>query len=107
VSQPHKICGCDNPERKADVVFIHSLGGDPITTWRYGDDESASFPHWLGEDFPEVGVWSLGYAASPTRWTRLLGWGHLGSRDSGYSMALIDRRQQPVAPLSSAFDTDR
>ena len=48
----------------------------------------------MGKEFAEVGVWSLGYAASPTRWTRflhLVGW---GSRDSGHSMALTDRALQ-------------
>jgi len=91
VSQLHRISGCDNASRKADVVFLHGLGGDPFTTWRYGADDSTSWPNWLGSEFPEVGVWSLGYAASPTRWARLPRPFRRGSRDSGYSMPLPDR----------------
>ena len=62
----HQISGCEQPNRKADVIFVHGLGGGAFTTWRHGDDESTSWPHWLGQEFPEVGVWSLGYAASPS-----------------------------------------
>jgi hypothetical protein len=39
-------------------------------------------------------IWSLSYAASPTRWARLLRLVGLGSRDSGHSMALPDRALQ-------------
>ncbi|QQR74453.1 MAG: tetratricopeptide repeat protein [Holophagales bacterium] len=94
MSQLHRISGCGNTSRKADVVFIHGLGGDPFTTWRHGDDDSTSWPHWLGSEFPEVGVWSLGYAASPSRWARLVRLFGLGSRDSGHTMSLPDRAAQ-------------
>ena len=94
MSQLHPISGCGNTARKADVLFIHGLGGEAFTTWRHGDDESTSWPHWLGKEFPEVGVWSLGYAASPTRWAKLLRLIGRGSRDSGHSMALPDRALQ-------------
>ena len=90
----HPISGTENSDRKADVVFIHGLGGDPFTTWRSGKDNSGSWPHWLGEEFPDVGVWSLGYAASPTKWTRCLGWLSSRWRDAGHSMALTDRAAQ-------------
>jgi tetratricopeptide (TPR) repeat protein len=90
----HQISGCDISARKADVVFIHGLGGDPFTTWRYGKDESTSWPHWMGKEFPEAGIWSLGYAASPSRWMRLLPLIGRGSRDSGHSVALPDRASQ-------------
>jgi hypothetical protein len=36
-----------SPERALDVVFVHVLGGDPLTTWRSGDDASTSWHHWL------------------------------------------------------------
>ncbi len=87
----HPISGCDQPLRRADVVFIHGLGGDAFTTWRHGEDETTSWPHWLGKAFPEVGVWSLGYAASPSKWQRRLSWGSGGNRDAGHTMALPDR----------------
>lgn len=63
----HQISHPLSPERGLDVVFVHGLGGDPLTTWRSGDDEASSWPHWLAEDFGgQIGVWSLGYAtASP------------------------------------------
>jgi hypothetical protein len=94
MSRLHPISGCDNPVRKADVVFIHGLGGDAFTTWAHAKEPAASWPHWLGKEFPQIRVWSLGYAASPTRWARLLRLIGRGSRDSGYGMALPDRALQ-------------
>jgi hypothetical protein len=91
LSRLHQISGCENAERKADVVFVHGLGGDAFATWRHGKENSTSWPHWFGAEFPEVGVWSLGYAASPTKWTRPLGWFSDRWRDAGYGMALPDR----------------
>ena len=76
------------------MLFLHGLGGDAFTTWRHGGDDSSSWPHWLGQEFPEVGVWSLGYAASPTKWTRPLGWFSDSHRDAGHTMALPDRARQ-------------
>jgi len=100
VSQLHKISGCDNASRQADVVFIHGLGGDAFTTWRHGKDDSTSWPHWLGGEFPDVGVWSLDYAASPTRWTRVFGWLSRRWRDAGHTMALPDRALQVLDQMS-------
>ena len=76
------------------MVFVHGLGGDALATWRHGKDDSTSWPHWIGSEFPDVGIWSLGYAASPTRWAKLLRLIHRGSRDSGHSMALPHRALQ-------------
>ena len=76
------------------MVFVHGLGGDAAATWRYGVEDSTSWPHRLGGEFPEVGVWSLGYPAAPTKWTRFLGWFCERWRDAGYSMALPDRAAQ-------------
>ena len=41
-----------------------------------------------------MGVWSLGYAASPTKWARARGWFSARWRDSGHGMALPDRAVQ-------------
>ena len=76
------------------MIFIHGLGGDAFGTWRDGEEDSSSWPHWLGEEFSGVGVWSLGYAASPSKWTRFLGLFRKQGRDSGYTMALPDRALQ-------------
>lgn len=94
MSQLIQISGCANSDRKADVVFIHGLGGDALETWRSGEGDSTSWPHWLGREFPDVGIWSLSYAASPTRWAGLLQLIGRGSRDSGHDMALPDRALQ-------------
>ena len=52
-------------KRELDVVFVHGLGGDPFGTWRHGQDESTSWPHWLAEEYGErIGVWSFGYPAN-------------------------------------------
>lgn len=90
----HPISGCESGSREADVIFIHGLCGDAAATWCHGNDESTSWPHWLGKEFPAVGVWSLGYAASPTKITRVLGWFSKRWRDAGHSMALPDRASQ-------------
>jgi tetratricopeptide (TPR) repeat protein len=94
LSRLHQISGGGNVARHADVVFVHGLGGDALATWRHGRDSSTSWPHWLGQTCPDVGIWSLEYAASPTRWARILAVFGRGSRDSGYSMALPDRARQ-------------
>ena len=91
MSELHKISGCDNEDRKADVIFVHGLGGDAFETWTHPDDTDAFWPKWLGEDFPEVGVWSLGYAASPSRHAKIFSLFGRGNRDSGHTMALSDR----------------
>ncbi len=86
---------CDDPQRKADVVFIHGLGGDAFGTWRHGEGDDTSWPHWLAHEFPEVGVWSLGHAADPSKplgWlARVLG---KGGADAGQGMSLQDRAGQ-------------
>jgi len=94
MSKLHQISGFGSRERKADVLFIHGLGGDAFDTWRHGKDESTSWPHWLGKEFPNIGVWSLGYAASPTKLMWFRSWFSRKSPDSGHSMALPDRALQ-------------
>ena len=101
MSRLHKISGCERDDRKADVVFLHGLGGDAFGTWRHGQDETTSWPHWLGEEFPEVGVWSLGYAASASKWARIKRY-LTGDRDAGHGMALPDRAAQVLNRLEQA-----
>ncbi len=73
-----KIAGCDDPNRKLDVVFVHGLDGDATTTWHPKGDSECFWPRWLAEDIKGVGVWSLGYAVNSTAW-------------KGTAMPLIDR----------------
>jgi len=57
------------PEARADVVFIHGLGGHAETTWMHDEKKSDSYwPLWLSEDLPETRVWSAEYPASPATW---------------------------------------
>ncbi|HEU0124472.1 MAG TPA: tetratricopeptide repeat protein [Bryobacteraceae bacterium] len=65
MSELHAIPGCTSDSRVADVLFVHGLGGHPFETWRHGEDDSTSWPHWLAEEFPHIGVWSVEYSAAP------------------------------------------
>ena len=93
-----EVSGCNNPNRHADVVFVHGLGGDALATWGHSSKNNMFWPEWLAEDFTNIGVWSLSYASSPSRWMRwLYCWRTSGlSRPhrSGHSMALSDRALQ-------------
>jgi hypothetical protein len=97
----HQISGCQSATRKADVVFIHGLGGDAFATWRHGKDDTASWPHWLGQEFPEVGVWSVGYSASPSTWPQVRGWFSKDHRDAGHGMSLPDRALEVLDLMSN------
>lgn len=56
-----------NPGRnsvKADLVFVHGLGGGSQSTWTKEGDPSLYWPkEWLpnDEDFQDVGIHSFGY----------------------------------------------
>src|SRR5262249_39664285 len=85
-----KVGGWDDPERKADVGFVHGLGGAARTSWMAAEKNPATFwPDWVVKDFPGIGVWTLGYAASPTGW-------------KAESMPLADRSINVLDQLASA-----
>ena len=90
------ISGCDNPSRRGDVIFVHGLGGNARGTWHPQErhDDNNFWPAWLGEDFPDVGIWSLGYEVKPFKW-------------KGNSMPLTDRATNTLDLLDSYEIGDR
>jgi tetratricopeptide (TPR) repeat protein/pimeloyl-ACP methyl ester carboxylesterase len=67
----HPICDAENPQRRADIVFVHGLSGGSHGTWQSGNNGENGYFSWLdglAEDLPDCGVWTLGYAAGITHW---------------------------------------
>ena len=82
------IANTTKADRQGDVVFVHGLGGDARGTWT--DDRTKVFwPDNLGADLPEVGIWSLGYEASPSAWLA-----------QGRTMPLTDRATNALEQLA-------
>jgi len=55
---------------RLNVVFLHGLGGDPITTWR--NDNGFNWPNELAEELPGLAVYSIGYPGDKASWNS--GW---------------------------------
>ena len=69
MSDLHTIHMPGEGEPKADVIFVHGLGGDAFTTWQHDQAKpNDSWPYWLAEEVPDVAVWTLGYDAAWHRW---------------------------------------
>jgi hypothetical protein len=80
------VSGCDNQDRRGDVVFVHGLDGDARSTWRPAGSTSPAWPEWLGEALPDVGIWLLDYDAASMGW-------------QGHTMPLADRATNALALL--------
>jgi len=91
-----QISGCENPNRTGDVIFVHGLNGHPRKTWHPQEksDDDNFWPAWLGEDLPNMGIWSLGYEVNSSHW-------------KGSSMPLVDRATNILAVLDSREIGDR
>ncbi|WP_365939987.1 tetratricopeptide repeat protein [Moorena sp. SIO3I8] len=91
-----EIFGTENPSRRGDVIFVHGLGGDALSTWHPQErrDDHNFWPAWLGEDLSDVGIWSLAYEVEPFRW-------------KGNSMPLVDRATNSLDLLDSYEIGDR
>jgi hypothetical protein len=51
------------PDRKLDVVFVHSLGDNEVDAWQQKGKPTTFWPSWLADDFNEIQVWMLRYPA--------------------------------------------
>ncbi len=61
------LANTENSHRVADIIFVHGLGGDAISTWYHPNNKKEKdnfWGMWLGKDFPQWGIWSLDYEVS-------------------------------------------
>lgn len=77
------ISGCDKQDRELDLIFVHGLDGDGRSTWQKDDNPANFWPGWLGEEYPNIGVWSLDYEVSASDW-------------KGHSMPLYNRARNSL-----------
>jgi len=53
---------------RATAIFVHGLGGDPLSTWTSAGAPGDVWPKWLAADVDGLAVRSVGYDASVSRW---------------------------------------
>jgi hypothetical protein len=81
------VGGKSDDTRRRDVVFIHGLMGDARDTWLSDDKSKFFWPEALVKEFPDSGVWSIDYDASPSDWL-------------GGTMPVIDRSKNLLEQLA-------
>lgn len=62
-----KVAGWPGQPR-ANVIFVHGLGGHAYDTWRRKADNDSFWPLWLAEDVEGLAVYTLSYEAPPSNW---------------------------------------
>jgi tetratricopeptide (TPR) repeat protein/pimeloyl-ACP methyl ester carboxylesterase len=60
--------GNGSGEPRANVIFLHGLGGDPNGTWGSGLAGQLFWPRWLADDIEGLKVFSIGYESPVSRW---------------------------------------
>ena len=78
-------------ETRANVVFVHGLGGHPYDTWRTGNGIDAFWPLWLAEDVKGLRVYTYGYVSPATNWV-------------GTAMPLLDQAANVLRVLLNSED---
>jgi predicted alpha/beta hydrolase family esterase len=81
-----KVSNYDKTDRIGDVIFVHGLDGDAQATWQAEGTPENFWPAWLGQDLPNIGIWSLGYEISSLAW-------------KGSDMPLADRATNTLVQL--------
>ena len=64
------VCAADNP--RAEIVFLHGLGGSAFGTWTSDTDNGRVFwPLWLKENDPQLNIVVVEIATQPTNWVEV------------------------------------
>jgi tetratricopeptide (TPR) repeat protein len=74
LSRVYKRNGGDTVEPRLNVIFVHGLGGDPVTTWCYegGATDGYFWLRGIAEQVEGAAVYTLGYPADKAVWNT--GW---------------------------------
>lgn len=88
MAEIHRVTEDNRVDAAADIIFVHGLGGDKLSTWQFSDSPESFWPAWLAQELSHIGVYSLSYDASPSAW--------LGS-----AMPLADRATNLLALLEA------
>ena len=84
------------------VIFVHGLGGDPVTTWCHegGEEDGYFWPRGIGKEIKETAVFTLGYPADKAAWNT--GWPIATAATAVLDklMASPDLRKYPKTPIA-------